>query len=127
VNVAPTAAARLAVTTQPPGTVAAGAGFGLTVSAEDAYGNLATPFSGGVAVALAANPGGSTLGGTLTLNAMNGVATFSRLTLNKPGNGYTLQATSNGLTPATTGPINVIGLTTPSSRPSPSPSSTTWP
>ena len=97
ISVTPAAATRLAVTTQPPGTVAAGSGFGLTVSAEDSYGNVATPFTGGVAVALANNPGGATLGGTLTVNAVNGVATFSGLTLDKTGSGYTLQATSSGL------------------------------
>ena len=29
-----------------------------------------------ITLALGANPGGSTLGGTLTVNAVNGVATF---------------------------------------------------
>ena len=39
---------------------------------------------------LANNPGNSTLGGTRTVAAVNGVATFSDLTLNNPGNGYVL-------------------------------------
>ena len=34
------------------------------------------------------------LGGTLTLPVTNGVADFNDLTLDKPGTGYTLQATS---------------------------------
>jgi hypothetical protein len=110
ISVTPAAATRLAVTTQPPGAVAAGAGFGLAVSAEDAYGNVAIPFTGGVAVALANNPGGSTLGGTTTVNAVNGVATFSGLTLDKAGSSYTLQATSSGLSPATTNPFNVANV-----------------
>jgi hypothetical protein len=111
VNVAPAAAAQLAVTTQPPADVAAGAGFGLAVTAEDGYGNVVATFTGSVAVALSSNPGGSTLGGTLSVNAVNGVATFSGLKLDKAGTGYALQATSTGLTPATTSTFDVTSLT----------------
>ena len=42
------AAAQLAVTTAPPSSVEAGQGFGLVVSAEDKYGNLATTYNGDV-------------------------------------------------------------------------------
>jgi hypothetical protein len=48
----------LAVTPQLTGSVTAGSGFGLTVTAEDASGNTLTSFNGSVAVALATNPGG---------------------------------------------------------------------
>ena len=41
------------------------------------------------------------------MTAQSGVATFSGLTLNKPGIGYTLQVSSNGLTAATTNAFNV--------------------
>ena len=34
-------------------------------------------YNGSVTIALANNPGGGTLGGTLTVAAVNGVATFS--------------------------------------------------
>ena len=61
-----------------------------------------TTFDGSVTLALANNPAGGTLGGTLTATAVNGVADFPGLTINNPGNGYTLQATTNGLTSATT-------------------------
>jgi virginiamycin B lyase len=86
----------LVVTQQPPSGVAAGAGFGLTVAAEDGAGNVITSFDGTVTVALGSNPGGATLGGTLTATAVNGVATFSGLTLTKASSGYTL-VTSAGL------------------------------
>ena len=77
----------LVVTAQPPGSVTAGSGFGLTVTAEDSSGNVDTSFNGTVTVALASNPGGATLGGTLTATAQDGVATFSDLTLDKAGSG----------------------------------------
>ena len=98
---------QLVVTTQPPVSVTAGSAFSLAVSAEDALGNVATGFTGTVTLALANNPGNSTLGGTLTVTASQGVATFTGLTLNKAGSGYTLQATSSGLSNATTNPFSV--------------------
>ncbi len=103
------ATTKLAVTTPPPGTVVVGNGFGLTVAAEDAFGNVTPTFNGTVTLALQNNPGGATLGGILTAHAVNGVAVFSGLTLNKAGVGYTLRATANGLTATTTGAFNVAG------------------
>ena len=85
------------MTQPPPASVTAGSPFGLTVQAEDSSGNLDTSFNGTVTVALANNPGGATLGGTLTVTASGGVATFSGLTLNKAASGYTLVASSSGL------------------------------
>ena len=41
------------------------------------------------------------LGGTLTVNAVNGKATFTNLTINMVGTGYTLTASSGTLTAAT--------------------------
>jgi hypothetical protein len=97
----------LAVTAQAPGSVTAGSGFGFTVTAEDSSGNLLTSFNGTVTVALESNPGGATLEGTLSVTAQNGVATFSDLTLNKAGTGYTLLVSGTGLAGATTAAINV--------------------
>jgi hypothetical protein len=106
-DVTPAATSQLVVATQPPADVIAGSGFGLVVSAEDSFGNVNPSYTGSVAVALANNPGGATLGGILTATAANGVATFSGLTLNKLGIGYTLQVTSSGLTSASTSAFNV--------------------
>ncbi len=108
-NVTPAATSQL-VLTQSPASAAVGAEFPLVVAAEDQYGNLATTFGGSVAVALLNNPGGATLGGTLALTAQGGVATFSGLTLNEVGTGYTLQVSSTGLTAATTQPFNVTAV-----------------
>jgi hypothetical protein len=107
-NMVPAAASKLVVTTQPPTSVTAGADFGLVAKVEDKYGNVVTSYSGSVTVALGANPGDSTLGGTLTVTVVDGVATFSNLTLNNPGTGYTLKLSSGSLTGATTNPFNVV-------------------
>jgi hypothetical protein len=98
---------QLAITTEPPFSVAPGNTFGLTVAVETLSGNIIPNYSGSVSIALANNPGGGTLGGVLTTNAMNGVATFSGLTLEAMGNGYTIEATSGSLKPALTDPFNV--------------------
>ena len=87
--------------------VTAGSSFGITVNALDPYGNVDSTYSGDVTLALANNPGVSTLGGTLTVAAANGVATFSGLTLDKPGSGYTFTATSDSLTAATSASFDV--------------------
>ena len=55
-------------------------------------------------VALANNPTGASLGGTLSVTASQGVATFSGLTINKVGTGYTLQLSSTSLTGASEPP-----------------------
>ncbi|NWJ48723.1 MAG: hypothetical protein HXX08_22930, partial [Chloroflexi bacterium] len=101
-------ATQLAITTQPSGAVA-GTAFTTTVTAQDAYGNTATNFSGAVTVAIKGSTGttGATLSGTLTVNAVNGVATFSGLSLDKSGTGYVLTATSGTLTPADTSGFDV--------------------
>ena len=90
IGVATLTTSQLVVTQQPPASVTAGSAFGLTVEAENSSGNLITSFNGTVTVALASNPGGATLGGTLTATASDGVATFSGLTLTTAAAGYTL-------------------------------------
>ncbi len=98
----------LDVTTEPAADVTVGAGFGLAVSAEDPDGFVDTLFTGKVTIKLAANPGAGNLGGTLTATAVDGVATFSGVTLNQVANGYTLQASSPGLPGGTSGSFDVI-------------------
>ena len=99
---------KLAVTSQPPSSVAASSPtINVTVAAEDGQGNIATTYVGQVTLTLGSNPGGSTLGGTLTAQAVGGVATFTGLSLNKVGTGYTLVAASTGLASATSGQIAV--------------------
>jgi len=107
ITVTPAAASQVAITTEPPSSVTAGSGFGLQATIEDAYGNAETGDSAAVTVALASNPTGATLGGTLSVTASNGVAAFSGLMLTKAAPSYTLGVSSSGLTGATTSAITV--------------------
>ena len=109
ITVVAAAQAKLVITEEPPASVVARAGFNLVAEAEDRFNNPAT-LTGSVSLAIATNPGGSTLGGltTVAANATNPTsATFSGLTLNKIGSGYTIEASSGKLTSATTTGITV--------------------
>src|SRR5438067_3923342 len=99
-NITPGAASQLVFGTQ-PGTAVAGEQItpAVKVRALDAFGNVATGFTGAVAIALGSNPGGSTLSGTTPVAAVGGVATFS-VSLNKAGTGYTLTTSASGQTAA---------------------------
>ncbi len=57
-------------------------------------------FNGSVTVSLASGPT-SLLGGTLTMMAVDGIATFTDLNVGTVGSGYTLAVVSPGLTGAT--------------------------
>jgi hypothetical protein len=93
-------APHLVVTSPPPGTIAAGTAFGLTVKAVDSSGNVEANYNG--VVTATASPGGA----TFTATASQGVATFSGLIFNNVGT-YTLQLTAGGLASAMTSAINV--------------------
>src|SRR5439155_90825 len=77
------------------------------VAALDDAGNLVPAFTGPVTIALDANPGGASLAGRKIVDAVNGVATFSDLSIDKASNGYTLRATTPGLTGATSDPFDI--------------------
>jgi hypothetical protein len=64
----------------------------------DQFGNLVTTATNAVTISLGTNPGNAVLRGTLTVNAVNGIATFSDLQISHAGAGYTLVASSTGLT-----------------------------
>ena len=98
---------QLAVTSPLPSGVTAGTPFTLTVAAEDGSGNLESSFNGLLTVALEAGPHGGLLSGDTTMEAVNGVATFSNLTLDTAGTGYSLEVTGGGLTPATVTALSV--------------------
>ena len=65
----PAAPSQLVITQQPPASVKVSSRFGLQATIEDQYGNVVTTASNTVSVALANNPTGATLGGTLSVAA----------------------------------------------------------
>lgn len=81
----------------------------VTVALQTADG---TPYASSgviVTIALGDNPGGGTLSGATTATTdAAGVATFGTLSIDQPGVGYTLTATSSGLSPATSNPFTVM-------------------
>lgn len=95
------------------------------VAVLDGSGQLATGSTAAVTVAIGSNPGSGSLSGTLTVNASGGVASFSNLSIDEPGDGYTLTATSPGITPATSDPFDILGSLQPCSTTSCSVSSLT--
>jgi hypothetical protein len=73
----------------------------LSVDVVDGAGKIVTSSSAPVTIGLGRNPGKATLGGTTTVRAVHGVATFTDLTVSKASNGYTLTASSPKLLRAT--------------------------
>lgn len=82
-----------------------------TVNVVDASG---VPYTGTVTISRTVYTGasGAALGGTTTVNAVNGVATFSDLSVNKTGFGYKLTAAAEFVQADTT-PFNVVLATYP--------------
>ena len=104
------AAAQLAFTTQPPATGITGTPLSpVVVQIDDANGNLVTGSS--AQVTITSTPAG--VGGTLTVSAVGGVATFANLVFAASGS-YTLTAASTGLTGATSNSISVAASVVPS-------------
>jgi hypothetical protein len=77
------------------------------VSILDASGNPVAAASDPVTLAIGSGPAGVTLGGTVTVSATGGLATFPDLRITRPGTGYTLSATATGLAGATSAAFDV--------------------
>jgi alpha-tubulin suppressor-like RCC1 family protein len=105
----PAVPTKLAFTVQPVNTTA---GVlitpGVAVAIQDADGNTVTTATDNVTVAMATSSPSGTLAGTATVAAVNGVATFSNLTIKEPGTGYSLSATSANLASANSNPFDVL-------------------
>ncbi|MBW7932864.1 MAG: hypothetical protein H3C62_04475 [Gemmatimonadaceae bacterium] len=99
---------RLIVASEPPATVGAGSAIPVTIHAVDAQGDVAKTFTGDVTLALGAGSPDAPLLGTVRVAAVDGVATFTDVRINKVGKGYTLAASANGLTGVTTAAFEVI-------------------
>lgn len=108
---------QLVVATPPPASIAAGDTFGTIVSCESAVGVVDTSFQGKVTIAAADEFGSVTLGGILTVNAVNGVATFTGLSYTQ-SDSLVLSASADGtagvsmpvtVTPARAVKLNIVG------------------
>jgi len=102
-DIAPGAATQLAFTVQPTSTAAFGTiSPPVQVTASDAFGNIATSFTGQVAIAIGRNGGAlfpGTLSGTLSVAAVSGLATFGDLSIDQIGSNYTLVVSA----------VNIVG------------------
>jgi VCBS repeat-containing protein len=78
------------------------------VAIQDAGGNTVTSAQDAVTLAIGTNPAAGALSGTMTVAAVNGVATFPDLSIDKAGSGYTLTATASGLADATSSGFDIL-------------------
>jgi hypothetical protein len=121
-DITPAAATQLAFSTQPVGgTAGAALSTQPVVQVRDASGNVMTTSTDAVTLSVASGTG--TLGGTLTVNAVAGIATFTGVTMDLIGV-KTMRASAAGLTNATSSSFTITGgLTSASSSVVASPSS----
>ncbi|PYU86388.1 MAG: hypothetical protein DMG08_29880, partial [Acidobacteria bacterium] len=92
-----------------PGNASAGASIPgpATVTVQDSFGNTVTDSTAPITISIGTNPAGGILSGTTTKNALAGAASFADLSISNGGNGYTLAASSSGLTGGTTQVFNI--------------------
>jgi uncharacterized protein YjdB len=103
------APAMLAFTVQPTSaTIEATISPAVQVEIQDAAGVRVSAARAPVTLAIGTNPGGGSILGTTTVNAVDGIASFSGLGIPRTGRGYTLVATSGGLPQATSATFDVI-------------------
>ena len=109
----PVSASKLAFVQQPTNSASmTNLSPAVTVEVQDADGNRVTSSSASISIALGTNPTGGSLMGTNTVSAVAGVATFSTLSIDRAGAGYTLSASSGVLIPAASNPFNItVGST----------------
>jgi subtilase family serine protease len=88
--------AKLGFGQQPLNMQAGAAPRTIVVDVETPSGGISTIDNSNVTLSIGTGPTGATLGGTLTVQAVNGVATFSNVTLTEAGK-YTLLASDAGL------------------------------
>jgi hypothetical protein len=95
---------------QQPTTAPAGASIApaIKVAVQDDLMGTVTTATNNVTLALLTTEGDATLSGTKTVAAVNGVATFSNLTINRTGTSYVLTATATGLNPATSSSFGIL-------------------
>jgi len=113
-TVNPAAASQLVFTVQPSNTqVGAIITPPVQVTATDAFGNIASDFAGNVTIAIGTDGSlfrNANLHGTLIVAAANGVATFTDLSIDQVGAGYTLVVSATGPGGASSNAFNITLL-----------------
>jgi len=99
-------ATHLAFVTQPPATVDGGAAITLRVAIQDTLGNTLTSASAPVTLALAPHPTGVSMA-TITVETVDGIATFSNVHIDQLGSGYEFAVAAPGRAGATSSPFAV--------------------
>jgi hypothetical protein len=107
-TVSPAVPTKLGFLVQPDPTARAGEVLSpaVQVAVQDGFGNTVTTASRSITIDLVSS-GGANLSGTKSALTVNGVATFSDLSVNLAGIGYTLTASAPALTTATSEPFLV--------------------
>ena len=106
----PPPATSLLFTQDPPNGLHVGGSFSVQVTAYDSQGGTATGFTGLVSLTLEGQIVLGVLSGQKSVNAVNGIATFNNLSVTGLCTQCWLTATAAGLTGATSGKFDVIGL-----------------
>jgi hypothetical protein len=112
VELKPQTATHLVFVVQPSSTLLPGSTIApaVQVVALDDQGNRVTGFTGPITIAIDHDGSplkNAQLSGTKTATPANGVASFSNLSIDQVGMGYTLQATATNLNGVTSNPFNV--------------------
>ncbi len=79
----------------------------IQVAVQDSFGNTIPNSTAAVTLAIQNNAGSGASAGTLTTNAVSGIATFDNVRMHGSGAGYTLRATSPGLTTGISNAFNI--------------------
>lgn len=107
-SITPGPASRVAFTATPltttPGTPFSPA---IAVAIQDKAGNNVTTPARTVTLAIGTNPTGAMLSGNTTAVTVNGIASFSDISVDKAGTGYTLMASAPDLVPAASNSFTV--------------------
>lgn len=101
-------ATKLAFTVQPSTTGVNATMISVTVKATDNCGNVDTDFTGSITLTST----GTMSGASITVSAVNGVATFSGMIHTVVGTGFSFTASAFGVTSISSIPFNILDITT---------------
>lgn len=104
-------AAQLAFTVQPVSTTAGTTMASISVAVQDSGGGLVNTATNSITLGVQTGPA-TIASGTTTVSAVNGVANFTNIIVNKTGTGYSFNAVASGLTTAVSNTFNINAAAT---------------